>query len=185
MKYILDPRYRFRGWSGAPYGIYDTEKRRTRFFEESLYRLLMRCDAVQEVDPDACWEREQRFLAQALQEGVIREAGLWAFLQEAKPRRTGMSWAACSPGTATTGRRSTRFTVIRRASVTIISMCAWLPRTRATISTWTAESLEGFHPEKTGCVLSRIRFWVFASVNYSLGASKVMVPLPRVIESVF
>lgn len=87
MKYILDPRYRFRGWSGAPYGIYDTEKRRTRFFEESLYRLLMRCDAVQEVDPDACGEREQRFLAQALQEGVIREAGLWDFLQEAQQYR--------------------------------------------------------------------------------------------------
>ena len=121
MKYILDPRYRFRGWNGAPYGIYDTKKRRAG-------------DAVQEVDPDTCGEREQRFLAQALQEGVIREAGLWDFLQEAKPRRTGMSWAACSPGTATTGRRSTRFTVIRRASVTIISMCAWLPQTRATIS---------------------------------------------------
>lgn len=140
MKYILDPRYRFRGWNGAPYGIYDTKKRRAGFFEESLYRLLMRCDAVQEVDPDTCGEREQRFLAQALQEGVIREAGLWDFLQEAKPRRTGMSWAACSPGTATTGRRSTRFTVIRRASVTIISMCAWLPRTRAIIPIWTAEA---------------------------------------------
>jgi len=46
-------------------------------------------------------------------------------------------------------------------------------------------SEKGFHPEKTGCVLSRIRFLVFDSVNYSLGASKVMVPLPKVIESVF
>ena len=38
MKYILDSRYWFRGWHGAPYGVYDTVKRKASFFEESLYR---------------------------------------------------------------------------------------------------------------------------------------------------
>ena len=50
MRYLLDRRYRFRGWHGAPYGIYDTKARSALFFDEALYRLLMRCDAAQEIE---------------------------------------------------------------------------------------------------------------------------------------
>lgn len=87
MKYILDSRYRFRGWHGAPYGVYDTVKRRASFFEESLYRLLMRCDAVQEIDPAAGRDRQKRFFDQMLREGIVREAGMWDFLQEVQQYR--------------------------------------------------------------------------------------------------
>ena len=85
MRYILDRRYRFRGWYGAPYGIYDTRERTASFFGEDLYRLLMRCDAVQEIgDAD---DRQRRFLGRMLAEGIIREAGFWDFLAEEQKYR--------------------------------------------------------------------------------------------------
>ena len=87
MKYILDSRYRFRGWNGAPYGILDIRAGRAVFFEESLYRLLMRCDAVQDIDPAAGGDRQERFFNRMLREGIVREAGRWDFLQEAQRYR--------------------------------------------------------------------------------------------------
>ncbi len=82
MRYILDGRYRFRGWYGVPYGIYGTKEHRAVFFREGPYRLLMRCDAAQEIDPDALEEGQKHFLERMLREGVIRESGTWNFLQE-------------------------------------------------------------------------------------------------------
>ncbi len=87
MKYILDRRYRFRGWYGAPYGIYDTKEHSASFFAESLYRILMRCDAVQEIDTAAAEERQRHFLERMLREGIIREAGTWDFLREEQKYR--------------------------------------------------------------------------------------------------
>ena len=82
MRYLLDRRYRFRGWHGAPYGIYDSKAHSALFFDEALYRLLMRCDAVQEIETEKLAGREARFLEQLEQEGVVRQAGLWDFLRE-------------------------------------------------------------------------------------------------------
>ena len=87
MKYILDRRYRFRGWYGAPYGIYDTRERTASFFSEDLYRLLMRCDAVREIGEADADDRQRRFLRRMLAEGVIREAGIWDFLAEEQKYR--------------------------------------------------------------------------------------------------
>ena len=87
MRYILDRRYRFRGWFGAPYGIYDTQERSASFFSEDLYRLLMRCDAVQEIGGADADGRQQRFLSRMLAEGIIREAGFWDFLAEEQKYR--------------------------------------------------------------------------------------------------
>ncbi len=82
MRYLLDRRYRFRGWHGAPYGIYDSKAHSALFFDEALYRLLMRCDAVQEIETEKLAGREARFLERLEQEGVVRQAGLWDFLRE-------------------------------------------------------------------------------------------------------
>ena len=82
MKYLLNRRYRFRGWHGAPYGIYDTKAHSVLFFDEALYRLLMRCDAVQEIETEKLAGREARFLKQLEHEGVVRRAGMWDFLRE-------------------------------------------------------------------------------------------------------
>ena len=82
MKYLLSRRYRFRGWYGAPYGIYDTKAHSALFFDEALYRVLMRCDAAHEIETEKLAGREARFLEQLEREGVVRRAGLWDFLLE-------------------------------------------------------------------------------------------------------
>ena len=80
MNYILDSRYRLRGWHGAPTGVYDTRTHEAHFVMPQLYKLLMKCDAAQEIDPDALPDREAKFLQALLREKVIRPAGLWDFL---------------------------------------------------------------------------------------------------------
>lgn len=82
MKYLLDRQYRFRGWHGSPYGIYDTKTHSALFLDEALYHLLMKCDAVREIEPEKLPERESRFLERLEREGVVRRAGLWDFLRE-------------------------------------------------------------------------------------------------------
>ena len=81
MEYILDARYRFRGWHGNPYGIYDTWTRKAVFFNRRLYELIMKCDAAHPLDPDTLDEEERTLFRQLEGEGVIRQAGMWDFLQ--------------------------------------------------------------------------------------------------------
>ena len=79
-QYILDARYRLRGWHGAPTGVYDTQKREVHFLPPDLYRLILKCDAAQAIDPDALQPGEARFFRTLLREGAIRPAGLWDVL---------------------------------------------------------------------------------------------------------
>lgn len=82
MKYILTPRYRLRGWLGAPNGVYDTYCHEAGFVLPSLYKLIMRCDAVQDIDPEKLSGREAELFNKLLEEKVIRPAGRWDFLLE-------------------------------------------------------------------------------------------------------
>lgn len=87
MRYILDARYRLRGWHGAPAGIYDTKQHRATFVDQALYRLLLHCDAVHDIASDALTDRESSFLERLRAEGVIRPAGTWDFLLPAQQYR--------------------------------------------------------------------------------------------------
>ena len=50
-----------------------------------LYKLLMKCDAVHDIDPESLPDPEARFFREMLTEKVIRPAGRWDFLlQEQK-----------------------------------------------------------------------------------------------------
>lgn len=80
MKYIIDTRYRLRGWHGAPTGVYDTQKHEAHFVAPALYKLVMKCDAAQDIDPEALPEKEAKFLKELLAEKVVRPAGRWDFL---------------------------------------------------------------------------------------------------------
>ncbi len=82
MRYILDARYYLRGWHGAPSGLYDTQRRKAVFFDQALYKLLLKCDAVQEIDTASLSVKENELLKSLLNEEVIREAGRWDFLLE-------------------------------------------------------------------------------------------------------
>ena len=80
MKYILDKRYRFRGWHGAPCGIYDTYTHEAKFLPPDLYRLFLQFDADHEIDPENLETKAKRAVEQAEKEGLIRRAGLFDFL---------------------------------------------------------------------------------------------------------
>ncbi len=80
MKYILDRRFRLRGWHKLPTGVYDARDRTARFYEPELYRLLLFCDAAHEIDTDALTEEQRTFLDNLLREGVIRPADRMDFL---------------------------------------------------------------------------------------------------------
>ncbi len=80
MKYILEARYRLRGWHGTPTGLYDTRTHAARFVAQEVYPLLLKCDAVQDVEPEELPEREKRFLHELLDEKIIRHAGRWDYL---------------------------------------------------------------------------------------------------------
>ena len=81
MKYVIDSRYRLRGWHGAPSGIYDTRKKSAVFVDQGLYKLLIRCDGSQEIDPTCLSKQEQEFLHALLKEKIIRPAGFWDVLE--------------------------------------------------------------------------------------------------------
>ena len=76
MKYVIDTRYRLRGWHGAPTGVYDTRTHEAHFVIPALYKLLMKCDAAQDIDPEALPEKEAKFLKELLAEKVVRPAGM-------------------------------------------------------------------------------------------------------------
>lgn len=81
MKYVLDYPFHLRGWHGAPTGVYDTRTHEARFFAPELYQLLMKCDAVYDIDTEALPDREKSFLHDLLNKKVVRPAGRWDFLQ--------------------------------------------------------------------------------------------------------
>lgn len=81
MKYILDKRYRLRGWYKLPYGVYDTEEHEARFLDRRFYDLVMQCDAAHDIDMDALGEPEAGFMQDMLDGNVIRPARDLDFLR--------------------------------------------------------------------------------------------------------
>ena len=82
MRYILDKRYRLRGWYKLPYGVYDTEDHEARFLDRRYYDLIMQCDAAHDIDMDALDEHKAGFMQDMLDNGVIRPARDLDFLLE-------------------------------------------------------------------------------------------------------
>ena len=80
MKYIIDPRYRLRGWHKLPTGLYDAKKHEAQFFAPDLYRLLLQCDAAHEIDTDALPDKQREFMEKLQAVGIIRAAGWLDFL---------------------------------------------------------------------------------------------------------
>ena len=81
MNYILDRRYRLRGWYKLPCGVYDTENFEAHFLDRHYYDLLMRCDAAHDIDMDSLNEQEAGFLQDMLDTGVVRPARDLDFLR--------------------------------------------------------------------------------------------------------
>ena len=75
MKYVLESRYRLRGWYKLPTGLYDSEEHAARFFSPELYKLLLLCDAEHEIDPDSLSEKHRNFFEKLQKDHIIRPAG--------------------------------------------------------------------------------------------------------------
>ena len=80
MRYLLDRRYRLRGWLHAPTGLFDTLRKAADFLPHEEYALLMRCDGAHDIRVDDLGEKERRILEGLLEKGIVRKARLGEFL---------------------------------------------------------------------------------------------------------
>ena len=81
MKYVLNERFRFRGWQNLRTALYDTRAKMPLFLPKDQFILLMRCDGAHETDEDLLTEKEREFLKTSAERGVIRPAGFGEFLR--------------------------------------------------------------------------------------------------------
>ena len=88
MKYILDERYRLRGWQGRPTGLFDTRSKKALFLPKAPYLQLMYCDGAHDTDEMRLTEDEKKFLDDSLKEGVIRPAGFMEYLKPGQEYKT-------------------------------------------------------------------------------------------------
>ena len=79
-RYIIDKRYRLRGWYKLPTGLYDTARRQAVFFDPQFYELLLQCNADHDFDADLLSDQERTFLEKLIAEKIIRPAGKWDIL---------------------------------------------------------------------------------------------------------
>ncbi len=80
MKYILDRRYRLRGWENIHTALYDTLRKEPRFLPKEPFILLMRCDGAHDLDEKQFSEKNRKFFEEIKKLGVVRPAGLLDFL---------------------------------------------------------------------------------------------------------
>ena len=81
MRYILDERYRFRGWKGASTGLYDTWKKNALFFDKEKYIMLLECDGAHEVNPKEFSKKRREIFDEFLEDKLIHPAEFGQYLQ--------------------------------------------------------------------------------------------------------
>ena len=81
MRYVLNERYRLRGWYKLPTGVFDTLQKQANFLPPNEYRLLLKCDGAHRMEEENLGEKEEKFLEKLEKGGVIRRAILGEFLQ--------------------------------------------------------------------------------------------------------
>lgn len=79
-RYIIEKRYRLRGWYKLPYGLYDTARRQAAFFGPQRYELLLKCNAAHDFDADVLSDEKRVFLENLVKEKIIRPSGKWDIL---------------------------------------------------------------------------------------------------------
>lgn len=88
MKYILDERYRLRGWLGAPAGLFDTRSRNARFLRKPQFLLLLRCDGAHELEENNLSPADREYLDGLLSDGIVRPAGFAEYLKPEQEYRS-------------------------------------------------------------------------------------------------
>ncbi len=80
MRYVLNDKYRFRGWYRLPTGILDIETKETSFFSKEQYITILKCDGAHDIDVSGLPEKDRELLESLKKADVIREARLWDFI---------------------------------------------------------------------------------------------------------
>lgn len=80
MRYILNERYRLRGWYQLPDGLFDNVLKRAVFPERETYLLLLKCDGAHDFEPDGLSEKEKKILRTLEDENIIRPARYFELL---------------------------------------------------------------------------------------------------------
>ena len=83
MRYILDEKYRLRGWQDAPTGLYDTERKTASFLRKNEYLLIMRCDGAHDLKEEdfSKDERDKLVMEELVRRKIIRPARFAEFLK--------------------------------------------------------------------------------------------------------
>lgn len=84
MRYLLDDRYRFRGWKGASTGVFDTIEKKAQFLDKQQYLFLLECDGAHEINPNELDEEKRKAFVEFLEDNLIHPAG---FAQYLKPQQ--------------------------------------------------------------------------------------------------
>ena len=88
MRYILEERFRLRGWYKAPTGLFDTARKAAIFLKREDYLLLLRCDGAHDFDPGSLTDQERETLDGMEKDHVIRPALFWEVLKPEQAYRT-------------------------------------------------------------------------------------------------
>ncbi|MBR2770152.1 MAG: radical SAM protein [Solobacterium sp.] len=82
MRYVLNNRYRFRGWYKLPACVLDTEAMDIMTYPIKEYTLLLRCDGAHDLNREELTQPEQETLDRFLKENLIHEAEKGELLQD-------------------------------------------------------------------------------------------------------
>ncbi len=81
MKYVLNERYRLRGWHLLSTGLVDMATKKTQFFPPEEYGLLLKCDGAHQIEKESLSEEQRNLLDILEKNGIIRKAAFGSFLK--------------------------------------------------------------------------------------------------------
>ena len=81
MKYLLDERFRLRGWQNKPTGLFDTKRKEPLFLRKARYLQLMYCDGAHDLNETELSEKDRKFYEELKKKKVIRPAEFAEFLK--------------------------------------------------------------------------------------------------------
>lgn len=82
MRYVLNERYRFRGWYKLPTGLFDIYRKEAFFLNKDRYLLLLKCDGSHDLDIGQLGEKKKEAIEEFEKKGFIRPALPGEFLRK-------------------------------------------------------------------------------------------------------
>lgn len=74
MFYVLNERFRLRGWKKVPYALFDTKSKTPKFLNGEKFAFISKCDGLHFMTEESLPEKEKNLLEALLKEGIVRES---------------------------------------------------------------------------------------------------------------